>query len=247
MPEGALVIGVDCATDPRRVGLARGVVEGESLRLMAATTGAAVDPVDRIAGWMAEAPRTLLALDAPLGWPAPLADGLQGHRAGMPLAGAPNALFRRATDRSVHARLGKLPLEVGADRIARTAHAALALLSALRRRTGLALPLAWDPGLEQASATEVYPAATLRACGLPASGYKRPADAAVRRAILGGLHAHLSIPAGLEATLLGNADVLDATACLLAGLDFLRGRSMPPPDPAMARREGWIWVRERNG
>lgn len=247
MPEGSLVIGIDCATDPRRVGLARGVLEGETIRVLEATTGAGVAPEGRVAGWMAEAPRTLLALDAPLGWPAPLADGLQGHRAGMALAGLPNALFRRATDRSVHARLGKLPLEVGADRIARTAHAALALLGVLRRRTGLALPLAWDPGLEHPAVIEVYPAATLRACGLPASGYKRPADAAVRRAILGGLHAHLSIPASLEATLLGNADVLDATACLLAGLDFLRGQAVPPPDAATARREGWIWVRERNG
>ena len=85
------------------------------------------------------ADRALLAIDAPLGWPA-LGQSLAAHRAGQGIAVAQNTLFRRATDVSVHQRTGKLPLEVGADRIARAAWQALSVLQQLRAATGHDIP-----------------------------------------------------------------------------------------------------------
>ena len=46
--------------------------------------------------------------------------------------------------------------------------------------------------------------------------------------------------------MLQNADVLDAALCVVAALDFLSGEGMPPDEPKVARREGWIWVRRPN-
>jgi hypothetical protein len=42
-------------------------------------------------------------------------------------------MFRRMTDRAIHKNVGRTPLDVGADWIARTAHAALRFLAELRR------------------------------------------------------------------------------------------------------------------
>lgn len=108
----------------------------------------------------------LLALDAPLGWPEELGRSLLQHRAGDPIESEPNRLFKRKTDAEIFRRLHKRPLEVGANLIARTAHAALGLLNNVRRLTGHDIPLAWDPtNLGRIAAIEVYPAATLLARG----------------------------------------------------------------------------------
>ena len=37
---------------------------------------------------------------------------------------------------------------------------------------------------------------------------------------------------------------LDAAWCVCAGLDFLAGDVVRPKDLSLAKREGWIWVRE---
>src|SRR4051812_2680754 len=124
------VVGVDCATQEERQGLAHGVVDdaGE-LELKRVTLGTAGESAAAtIAGWIAGCEHYVVALAAPLGWPAPLGDALFSHRAGETIDTEPERLFRRETDRYVYAEIGKLPLEVGADRIARTARAALDLL-----------------------------------------------------------------------------------------------------------------------
>ncbi len=130
------IIGIDCACDSRKVGIAVADLGGERASVRYAATGLARDElVAMIAEVVARATTSLLALDAPLGWPIPLGDRLAAHRAGEPLAGLPDALFRRETDRFVHRTVGRLPLDVGADRIARTAKAALDLLAEVRTAT----------------------------------------------------------------------------------------------------------------
>ena len=237
------IVGVDCATDPRKVGLALARVHGAKARLLAAECGSdSPSMAGRIAEWMSGEQAVLLALDAPLGWPLELGSTLAGHSAGEVIDGDPNRLFRRQTDRTVHAALGKLPLDVGADRIARTAVAALRLLDELRSRTGHEIPLAWKPMLVEPAAIEVYPAGTLVALGLRSSGYKESVQTERRREILEMLSKRIELP--LErGVLLQNADVLDATLCVVAALDFLSGAVIPPEEPEVARREGWIWVR----
>ena len=88
----------------------------------------------------------------------------------------------------------------------------------------------------------MYPAATLTAHGLPASGYKTLRDEEQREEILQGLGERLEIPPELRDLPRSNADALDAVVCVLAGSDFLRSRALPPPDLDEAKREGWIWV-----
>lgn len=254
------IVGIDCATVPKRVGLARAVPHGDGWRLVDARLGSRERPPETVvAAWLDEAPRTLLALDAPLGWPVALADALVAHRAGAPIRATPNALFRRSTDIAVHRRYGKLPLEVGADRIARTARAALGLLDALAVRRGSPIPLAWAPAAwrdadERAwpAAIEVYPAATVRAHGVAERGYGVPGGAA-RQRVARHLRSLLDVVDGLDLEALA-PDAFDAVLCVVAGVDALTGAALSPDDdgshgdhetPARAtiEREGWIWVR----
>lgn len=164
------------------------------------------------------------------------------HWAGSPLTAPPNEMFQRRTDQFVHQTLGKRPLDVGADRIARTAHAALRLLQQVRIELGRPLPLAWDATTE--GAIEVYPAATLISRGWSTKDYKKTGEL--------GLSARTSIVEKLQTELLielpqpcrESDDELDAVICTLAGRDFLRGRCHEPHDLPLAQKEGWIWVRK---
>ena len=101
--------------------------------------------VSVIADWIA-GDRTLLCVDAPLGWPAAF-DGLARHQAGEKVRTPRESTFNRETDRVVESVIKKPALRVGADRIAMTAHWAVELLDALRRVSGLPIPLAWAPNL----------------------------------------------------------------------------------------------------
>ena len=69
---------------------------------------------------------------------------VQDNRIGL-ASGVLN-LFRRETDREIKRRLGRQPLDVGADRIARTGHRALEILSKLADSLKLReILLAWVP------------------------------------------------------------------------------------------------------
>ena len=239
------LIGIDCATQPNNVGLARGTLDGDRFTIEEVKLGSDVESIPRaIASWFGE--RTLLAFDAPLGWPAPLGQVLATHVAGAPITRPREEMFNRLTDRLIHQRVGKKPLEVGADRIARTAHAALSLLAELGKLAGTRIPLAWEPGAEALSAIEIYPAATLLTRGCTLRGYKQNDDTgrAAKQAIIDAIEneAHLLIDREL---LLSNDDALDAAACLVAGADFLRRQALAPTadDMKVAKIEGWIWVR----
>jgi hypothetical protein len=245
-PPDLRIIGIDCATVAKKVGLALCTVGEGRPRIDQLLVGESWPTIDeRVASWTTGP--TLLALDAPLGWPAPLADSLQGHRAGAELAHSPNAMFRRTTDDAVAAHLGKRPLDVGSDRIARTAHAALSFLARLRERVGAPIPLAWDPGsLECPAAIEVYPAGTLAARNLPHSGYKAPTEQskALRQRLTEAIQQELSIDEEATKLMVQSDHALDAALCAWAGLDFLAGDVLRPDDLNIAKREGWIWVRE---
>lgn len=239
------IVGVDCATDPKNVGYAFGSFQdGCTVVEKVALGSAAMPPAQAIADWLAnKSGPTLLAMDAPLGWPAPMAQQLPNHNAGDSLAGTANDLFRRETDRFIRERIGKQSLDVGADRIARTAHAALELLETLRQLLQQPITLAWHPAFEGVSAIEVYPVATLVAHGIESMGYKaangQNARERVAQAVGFGIQVEGAIPA-----MDSKSDALDAVICLLAAHDFLRGEAMGPEDRTLATKEGWIWVRE---
>jgi predicted RNase H-like nuclease len=198
---------------------------------------------DVVVRWLQQDPqlRTLLAIDAPLGWPKDLSSALIDHRAGQEISTEPNLMFRRETDRFVHAKLWKTPLEIGADRIARTAHSALRLLGHLRRSMSAEIPLAWSQDWEGTVAIEVYPAATLLAHKITAVGYKKKGQQTVdREEIIKCLRSQLTLPESCQ-VMSESADALDAAVCILAGADFVRGLAQAPEDTTLAVREGWIW------
>lgn len=246
------IIGIDAATEAKRIGIAYGdMVQGicqvrEALQVR--------DPVEEIARWIADGPSSvLIAVDAPLGWPAELGEALANHQAGLSLKiprEESGRLFRRRTDIEIKARLGKQPLDVGADRIARTAHSILCNLSEVSARCGSPseFELAWHPQIGPGCRViEVYPAATLVALGGTSVGYKKKGIdiGAARGLILDQLRSEISLDIADEGPL-NNDDILDATVCVLAGFDFLRGMAVGPTADAkdMAVKEGWIWCRE---
>jgi predicted RNase H-like nuclease len=241
-PEWTLV-GVDCAVDEQRLGLARGTLDAEGkLRIERVTLGTAGESAAAsVSTWIAAAGQFVIALDAPLGWPQPLAASLLSHRAGEKLDVARDVLSRRQTDRELRKELGRWPPEVGS--IARTGLAALELLAEIRGLSERPVPLAWKQGVDS-GAIEVYPAATLLARGLSGAGYKAKTSAArkARADLLQRLAAELTLDVA-EALLTEDPNQFDALLCVLAAADFARAMCVDPTDRALAKREGFIWFR----
>ncbi|HET6487003.1 MAG TPA: DUF429 domain-containing protein [Spirochaetia bacterium] len=242
-----LIFGIDCAAQEKNVGLAAGRFDGKKVRftdLRPDSSGGSV--CTRILDNLSGEPTALLALDAPLGWPKALGQELRRHSAGRPIATQPNDLFRRLTDHATRASISKVPMDVGADRIARAAHAALRLIGDLEAGLGCRIPLAWAPPVGPGVwAIEVYPGGFLKANGVTASGYKEPDAQGMRRTMLEALRAFypLEEPEGRDCTV--DQHLFDAALCVLSATDFLTGRSVPPREAQRARavKEGWIWTR----
>ncbi len=238
-----VLIGVDCATVPERTGIAIGRLVDDHYTLDAVhAPDRALDVDGIIVAALSGGGPAVLALDAPLGWPSALGDALPDHLVGAPVSASPAALFSRATDHAIRARLGKQPLEVGADRIARTAVAALALLERLRMRTGRALTVAvTEVRRPDAMVIEVYPAALVAARGARPRG--DVAMVAAKTAVVteafgpGALAQHPAMQSSMDA--------LDAALCVVAAADWHRGHAIPPPPDlaGVVQREGWIWAR----
>lgn len=247
------IIGVDAATQPKRMGLAMGeLVDGKCrvLQVVASPTR----PVEQIAEWIDEGPETfILAVDAPLGWPAALGKALSSHQAGQALSvprDEANRLFRRHTDEVIYDIFGKLPLEVGANLIARTAHSILCRLHEIPAHSAQAggLEIAWEPpNMPGYYMIEVYPAATVLAVGASTKGYKAKSTSGrdARSKILTILQGEMDLVCDAD-LLLESDDALDAAVCVLAGADFLRGMAVAPgvDREELVRKEGWIWCRE---
>lgn len=227
------------------MGLARAVLqESGTLRLERLTLGTAGESAAaNIAQWIGGQDRFVVALDAPLGWPKPLGTALSRHTAGERLKPGADELFRRETDRLVHKHVGKMPPDVGADRVARTARAALDLLAAVRARTGQPVPLAFAQG-QEAGVVEVFPAATLITRGVSAVGYKADTTRGrkTRREVLSRLGQELDLSSTRD-VMVEDANLFDAMVCVLAGADFARGLCVAPTDLVRARKEGFIWFR----
>ena len=249
------IVGIDCATDPKKTGLAFARYSGNGCPEIKDIDLGNGDKrysslSSRIESWIGDsknkADRTLLALDAPLGWPDEMHKTLKDHAAGQRVCPEPDNMFYRETDRLVKGELRMSPMAIGADKIARTAHSALALLNDMHAR------LAWSPdNLTGIDAIEVYPAATLCALGVNYKGYKTGKDKKkilATREIIKEVEKHINFSQGARKKMEGSHDLLDAAICVLAGYDFLRGRCRSPSgeQAGTARKEGWIWVRKKD-
>ena len=236
------IIGVDCAVAPENTGVVVARWEGGVLTVELGARGSEDRrPLEIILEAME--PTTLIAMDAPLGWPERFGELLAFHGAGHALPERAGRFFRRETDDVVARRLGKRPMDVAADRIGRTAYAALSLLDGVRRDGWRPTTLAWSPG-EAATgvhAIETYPAGRLKATALPAQGYKRRDQRPVRRRILDALTEEINVGPEREGYL-EDADQLDALLCAVSAADFLQGACPAPENLDRAKKEGWIWV-----
>lgn len=241
------IVGIDIATDPKKRYISYAGFNGTRVSLQWVADGNnTTGLIDDTKSAVRQGERALLALDAPLGWPASLATTLADHVAGQILEVPPDKMFRRATDDFIKEKINKRPLDVGADRIARTAHAALSLLNELSTYIQKPIPLAWEASYDSIAAIEVYPAATLMAHGKSASGYKGKDGQQVRGSILSWLTKFMDISPEHKKLLLSNDNALDSALCVLAGRDFLFGSCYIPTDLALAKKEGWIWVRRKD-
>ncbi len=240
------IIGIDCASKAENTAVALGTYQDANICLSEVCMGT---KKQSIADWIytrISSPSSLLiAIDAPLGWSEPMGRLLAMHQAGETIAEEQDRFFRRLTDTFVHQKTGKLPLEVGADRIARTAHSALKIVGELRAK-GLSLPMAWEAGKQEANGIiEVYPSATLKAYQTISSAYKGDSleEKAKRKQIIQDLMPYIpNISDLLNAE--SRADMLDAVVCLLAAKDFLEGLVYMPENIEVVKKEGWIWVRK---
>lgn len=241
------IIGIDCATNDKKVGIARGLLSANNLEIDLITKPTAKSSIgNTISPWLGRTTTTLLAMDAPLGWPIDLGSSLTQHQAGNYIPINSNQLFRRETDRFIKSRVGKQPLDVGADRIARTALAALNNLDDISSVSGHTIPLAWSRTLENGVfAIEVYPAATLKQSGILSSGYKDKSNNHERKEILGAVSAEINFKFATHG-LCKDDDLLDAAICVLAGYHFIQGLCYQPENMDTAIKEGWIWVKTDN-
>lgn len=242
-----LIIGLDAASKFERFGWAVGHFREHAIGVTkAGVFGKSADStLAYIASLLRTNERALISIDAPLGWPQPMGRFLRDHEAGEHLPLTKDEFFRRKTDESVRKRVGKNPLEVGADRIARAAHHALEVLGRLRTLSEREIPLAWTLQFPSVAAIEVYPAATLIAHDIHSSGYKaEQTGQEVRKRIAKVLRGVVKGIAGSHA--IENEHAFDACLCLLAARDFLEGLSVGPSAEELdvARREGWIWLKE---
>ena len=184
-------------------------------------------------------------IDCPLGWPEPFIEFLAAHRAGQLTAPEDvggqrwrRRLAYRSTDEVIRARTGLVPLSVAADRIGHTAMRCAGLLAILAR-TGRPVDR-----LGAGVVVEVYPAAALKAWGLPWRGYKGPAKADV----LGHLVDALAVTApwlllgGFEPVCRRTDHAVDAVIAALVARAAATDRTAQPEgeQAALAGVEGWI-------
>jgi len=245
------IIGVDCAAQDKNTGLALGHFDRHGCNVSKVVHGNSVNSVaGTISEWITENQPTLISMDAPLGWPAPLGECLHSHNAGEYVVLESDILFSRITDKIVRRKTRKKPLEVGADKIARATRSALALLNNLRALTGNPIPLLTTKPIMDGRicAIEVYPAATLTVKGFLQPKYKDKKELQKRRSILNSLETQLNITADRN-LIENNHDVLDAVICILGGVDFLlRNVIIPSKDDfEYVKKEGWIWVADPGG
>lgn len=193
----------------------------------------------------------VLGIDAPLGWPRAFVAAVDAHQAfgGWPGGVDRGPLTHRVTDHAVVAAGQGRPLSVSADRIGSPAMRG----ALLQHRWATEVWGAPEPRDGTGRLVETYPAASLRAWGIDAAGYKRsgPTQAAGAREVRAAIVAHLADVLGwldldpVAERSVASDHVLDAVLCCLTVVAVRAGTTTTPvgDDQAEAARvEGWIHV-----
>ncbi|HXH59369.1 DUF429 domain-containing protein [Iamia sp.] len=193
-----------------------------------------------------------VGVDTPLGWPVAFVEAITAHQAFGTWTGGVDrrSLTHRVTDRVVVAAGQGRPLLVSADRIGSPA-----MRGALLQHRWATEVWGRPEGRDGSGRlVETYPAASLRAWGIPAAGYKRsgaaaaPAARQVRTGIVECIGATLAGWLDLDAVVarsIASDHVLDALLCCLTAVASRAGATGGPTAGAeaeAARVEGWIHV-----
>lgn len=245
------IIGIDCSTHPKKVGLACATLNGTQWNVEIAEPQTDEGKmVEKVTDWIMQASsNVLLSFDAPMGWPRTMSDALHGHKAGAPFSDDIDRdhFFYRKTDLFVRDTLKKNPLRVGASLIAATAHQALWLLGQLNKPDDVGeikLILRSEELTTKLSAIEVYPAATRLA--LMNDNGKGELKLELLRERVQGIIGNITIEPPTDCM---TDDARDAVICVFTGMLFLAGRCYEPEeakgeaalDDDTLVREGWIW------
>lgn len=241
------IIGIDYSTDIKKCGLSI----GEYINYECSLLYTGLYNFDILSEHFSKKVKVLISIDSPLGWPQKLGLELIKHTAGSKIVENSNTLFRRYTDIEVKRITGKQSLDVGADKIARTAYGAVNLLEKIRNEFAIELPLSWDFEDElrnqNASVIEVYPAVTLKQNKIRVDQYKGKDNAKNRGEIIEFLTTKIKMTKSQKDLILNDDNMLDSVVCVLAGMDFIRGYCLKPNIEHLdqVKKEGWIWFKER--
>ncbi|MGM0551217.1 MAG: DUF429 domain-containing protein [Bacteroidota bacterium] len=249
MPDNLLILGIDAAASDANTGLV--TLEADTRTVHKVAIGKEVPISQLLTEWLSDYSGPVMAcMDAPLGWPEHFCEILATHEAGVPIILDKEQFFPRITDKRVHQKLGKRPLEVTANYIARTAHRALQLVEVLNEIVASSFKLFLDSEkIPHYSLAETYPAGWLISEQLAHKGYKK--DTALREALLQQIveRYSLQITPDAQVDLIRWEHTFDALLCGLCGLDILQQRCFSLKDLAVpetiARKEGWVWFKER--
>lgn len=242
------ILGLDLAAQPRMTGCVIFCPTGRG-RLKASELDGPADD-DRLVAAAREV--DVLGIDAPLGWPRAFVAAVDAHQAFGPWPGGADRgpLTHRVTDHVVVAAGQGRPLSVSADRIGSPAMRG----ALLQHRWATEVWGAPEPRDGSGRIIETYPAASLRAWGIAAAGYKRSgrAHAEGAREVRAGIVAHLRDVLGgwldlgpVAERCVASDHVLDAVLCALTVVAARAGTTAGPvgDDQAEAARvEGWIHV-----
>jgi len=248
MPDNLLFVGIDAAASDVNTGLV--ALEADTMQVRHVVLGKE-KPVDELLNlWLKEHKGPVMAcIDAPLGWPATFSEALATHEAGMPINVDKEVFFPRMTDKLVHQKLGKRPLEITANYIARTAHRALQLVGVLNQSVNGTFQLFLNHGkIPHYGLAETYPAGWLISEQYIHKGYKK--SAAMREELLESIEQRYSLVMASEHRnrIIQWEHTFDALLCCLCGVDILHQQCLAPEDLAIpieiARKEGWVWFKE---
>lgn len=236
------IIGWDCAVDFQNMGLCHARYHDQKCELKTIyTPQSQIEWQENLKEVIHSGGKTLICMDIPLGWPKNFRSILSNHLPGQPLPADPDFFFRRETDLYIKKKLGKTPLDIAADRIARATQKSLVLLNELRQHLKITIPLAWENSFqEDVLVIETYPAAVLRYYQLE---FRKLKDQPLQQIkILESLKHRVTISKKLVNEIKSH-HIFDSILCVVAGTDFCEGLCDEPTDRSKVQDEGWIWAR----
>lgn len=258
------IIGIDCATENKKIGIVFSTFTENKWTVTEISQGLnIVNLIRKLRSFRQKNEKTLIAFDAPLGFPINLGKFLNSHKAGLPINNWENGYKEhisqyvdRYTDRVIREKLNLIPLSVGADKISRVTFRTMELIGMIEKELGKKLSLTWKPeNCKDISFIEVYPASTLKSYRQPHNQYKQKKDYYNRNVIIDFISSEVEIDEKFVRNFPfeNKIDALDALICAFTGKEFIKGNLTSFDElidkkdleevESIVLNEGWIWTK----